>query len=313
MSRLPEEMYAAKPSPRAERLRACYIDATKRPEPNYNIFSDLAITRVMQQTEGEPMPLRRAKAFAAVVEAAPVDIFPDEPFVGWVAGDPVSVQVCVEQRGSRTEIELDHFRFANEEDRKILREEIIPYWKGDGNWKRHWFTRAYQLLPPETRELLYGDPDPGEEKIGILTNSNPPAQPRVTGPGRVKTLGLGIITDLMSRHHIGHSCFGYEKVLKKGFIGIKKDAEERIARLDLADPEDMKKMAFLKGTVIAMEAAAGIGARFAGRAREMAAAETDPDRKKRTPGDRGYLRTRPRPTRPAPSGKPCNRYGLPRS
>ena len=276
MSRLPEDMFETKPSPRVERLREYYINAVKRPEPNYNIFSDLAITRVMKQTEGEPMPLRRAKAFAAVVDAAPVDIFPDEPIVGWVAGDSVSVQVCVEQRGSRTEIELDHFRFVDEKDREILREEIIPYWRGEGEWKRHWFARAYQLLSPETRELLYGDSDPEEKKIGILTNTNPPAQPRVTGPGKVKTLGLGIITDLMSRHHIGHSCFGYEKVLKKGFLGIKKDAEERISRLDLTEPEDLKKKSFLKGVVIAMDAAAGIGARFAERAREMASKEADP-------------------------------------
>ncbi|AFM24839.1 glycyl radical protein [Desulfomonile tiedjei] len=280
MSRSPEDMYATVPSPRVERLRAYYINAAKGSEPNYNIFSDLAIARVMKQTEGEPMALRRAKAFAAVVEAAPVDIFPDEPFVGWVAGDPVSVQISAEQRGSRMEIELDHYRFINDEDRRILQEEIIPYWKGDGNWKRHWFARAYQLLPPETRKALYGDPDPREEKIGILTNSNPPAQPRVDVPGRVKTLGMGIITDLMSRHHIGHSCFGYEKVLKKGFSGIKRDAEERIARLNVAEPEDMKKTAFLKGVIIAMEAAARIGTRFAARARDMAAEESDSARKK---------------------------------
>lgn len=279
MLRKPEEVFSLKPTARVERLRNHYIEITSRPEPIYNVCSDLAITRAMKESEGEPMILRRAKAFAAVVNEVPVDIFPDEPFVGWVGGDPVSVQVCAEQRGSRTEIELDYFEFNSEEDRKILKDEIIPYWKGDGNWRRHWFARAYQLMPPETRYMFYGDPDPTEAKIGILTNSNAPAQPRVKVPGKIKTLGLGLITDLMSRHHIGHSVFGYEKVLKKGFLGIKKDAEDRLARLNISDPEDMRKIPFLKAVIIAMDAAAGIGRRFSARAREMAENEQDPWRK----------------------------------
>lgn len=279
MLRQLEDVYTIQPTPRVEKLRNQYIEAAKRPEPTYSIWADRIITRVMKDTEGEPIHLRRAKAFKAVVEEVPLEIMPNEPFVGWLTVDPLSVQVSVEQRGSRTEIELDYFQFNSEEERRILRDEIIPYWKGDGNWKRHWFAQAYQLMPPETRELFYGDPDPEEAKLGILTNSNPAAQPRVNVPGRVKTLGMGLITDLMSRHHIGHSSFGYEKVLKKGFLGVKRDAEERLARIDLSNPDEMQKVPFLKGVILAMEAAAGIGRRFAAKAREMAAAEADPLRK----------------------------------
>ncbi len=280
MSQISEQNYSVKPSSKVEKLRATYIEAAKRKEPTYNICSDLAIARVMKETEGEPMALRRGKAFAAVIKEVPVDIFPDEPFVGWVGGDSMSVQISAEQRGARTEIELDYFKLNNEEDREILKKEIIPYWKGDGNWKRHWFARAYQMLPEETRHLLYGDPDPEETKIGILTNSNAPAQPQVKVPGRPETLGLGIIIDLMSRHHIGHCSFGYEKVLNKGFLGIKQDAEERLKRINENDPEDMKKKPFLKGVIIAMEAAGSIGKRFAEQAMEMATKEDDPARKK---------------------------------
>ncbi len=262
-----------------EKLRATYIEAAKREEPSYNICSDRAITRVMKETEGEPMALRRGKAFAAVLKEVPVDIFPDEPFVGWVGGDPLSAQISAEQRGARMETELDYFKLSNEEDRQIIRDEIIPYWKGDGNWKRHWFARAYQMLPEETRYLLYGDPDPELAKIGILTNSNAPAQPQIKVPAQPKRLGMGIIIEIMSRHHIGHSSFGYEKVLKKGFLGIRQDAEERLARIDENDPGEMKKKPFLKGVILAMDAAAGIGKRFAEKARKMAEAQKDPVRK----------------------------------
>jgi formate C-acetyltransferase len=78
---------------------------------------------------------------------------------------------------------------------------------------------------------------------------------------------------------IGHNSLGYEKVLKKGFLGIKKDAEERLARLDNTDPDELKKAPFLQGVIIAMKVAAEIGKRFAVRAREMAEIEEDTERK----------------------------------
>jgi len=79
--------------------------------------------------------------------------------------------------------------------------------------------------------------------------------------------------------HYGHNVHNWEKVLKKGFLGIKKDAEERLARLDLTKPDDIKKVPFLEGVVIAMEAAAEIGKKYAARARELAEKEEDATRK----------------------------------
>jgi formate C-acetyltransferase len=68
-------------------------------------------------------------------------------------------------------------------------------------------------------------------------------------------------------------------VLEKGFLGIKKDVEDRLTRLDQDNPEDRKKIPFLKGVIIAMKAAADIGKRFASKAREMAKFEDDTKRK----------------------------------
>jgi formate C-acetyltransferase len=79
--------------------------------------------------------------------------------------------------------------------------------------------------------------------------------------------------------HYGHNIHGHEKVLKKGFLGIKREAEERLARIDLAEPEEAAKVPFLEGVVMAMEAAAEIGERFAARARELAEKEDDAKRK----------------------------------
>lgn len=282
MTDLLDAFITIEPTARMMRLREYYVENTKRTDPVYTIYFDKAIARTMKETEGEPMVLRRAKAFAAAVEAFPVEIFPDEPFVGWIGGSPQAMPVGAEQLGARLEIELDHYKYMSDEDRKIVKEEIIPYWKGEGDWKRHWFYQNYQTLPPETRNLLYGDPDPDLEKINIITRSKPPAMPRVEVkevPGKTDGLGRGFISDGMTRHHIGHSSFGYEKILKKGFLGVKKDAEDRLARLDWNDTEEQRKVPFLKGVIIAMDAAATIGKKFAAGIRTAARKEKEPWRK----------------------------------
>lgn len=76
-----------------------------------------------------------------------------------------------------------------------------------------------------------------------------------------------------------HWTGGYEKVLEKGILGVKEDAEERLARLDRADPEDLKKSLFVESVILALEAAAEVGGRFSARARELAGQEKDGQRK----------------------------------
>jgi formate C-acetyltransferase len=83
----------------------------------------------------------------------------------------------------------------------------------------------------------------------------------------------------MASFHVGHFIPNHEKVLKKGFLGIKKEAEERLARIDKTNAEEVKKIPFLEGVIMAMGAAAEIGKRFAARARELAEEEVGTKRK----------------------------------
>jgi formate C-acetyltransferase len=76
-----------------------------------------------------------------------------------------------------------------------------------------------------------------------------------------------------------HHTVNYEKVLQKGILGIKRDAEERLARLDLTNPEDLRKLPFLENVIMCLEAAAELGGRFAAGARELAEEEEDAGRK----------------------------------
>ena len=82
-----------------------------------------------------------------------------------------------------------------------------------------------------------------------------------------------------SETHYGHNIHNYEKVITKGFLGIKEEAEASLTKLDPAEPEDLRKVTFLNGVIMSMEAAAEIGQRFAALARKMAADEKDAETK----------------------------------
>jgi formate C-acetyltransferase len=79
--------------------------------------------------------------------------------------------------------------------------------------------------------------------------------------------------------HYGHNIHGLEKVVKRGFLGIKKEAEDRLARIDRDDPEESKKVPFLEAVILVMEAVAGLGTRYAAGLRERAGNEADATRK----------------------------------
>ena len=214
---LRDRVITIKPTARVEMLRQRYLDTKDKA-----VIDLLRIrTRVWKETEGQPAVTRHAKAFAAIVREMPVNIYPDELFVGWLFCEPRGSNITWYQTLELID-DLDTLNtrkitpfLISDEDKRELREEIIPYWLS---------------------HLDGGAPRP-------------------------------------------HWTAGYEKVLKKGILGIKQDAEERIARLDLTQPEDFKKQTFLQGVILALEAAAEIGTRFATKARELADSETSNERK----------------------------------
>ena len=230
-----DRVLTIKPTPRVERLRQRYLDTRNKAV----IDISRIVTRVMKETEGEPIVTRRAKAFAATVRGAPVNIYPDELFVGWEFSGPRTDEFPVNP-GPALEEDLDTLStrdwnpfLISDEDTRELKEEILPYWK------------AHQYHAPAPPEL---------KKAGI------------TGT----RFGIGGLN-----HHIVNN----EKVLKKGLLGVKRDAEERLARLDRTEPEDLRKIPFLEGVILALEAASEIGVRYAAKARELAEKEEDVKRK----------------------------------
>ena len=127
---LRDRILTIEPTVRVERLRQRYLDT-----PDRVVIDILRIrTRVMQETEGEPMAIRQAKAFAAIVREMPINIYPDESFVGWLfceprgahlsGGQAVAIQTELDTLSTR---EINPF-LVSDEDKRELREKLIPYW-----------------------------------------------------------------------------------------------------------------------------------------------------------------------------------------
>jgi len=77
----------------------------------------------------------------------------------------------------------------------------------------------------------------------------------------------------------GHMTPDFDTVLKIGLRGIKENASRKMRNLDLADPMRSKKAAFLKASMITLDAACIFAQRYADEALYLAEAESDPDRK----------------------------------
>lgn len=157
-------------TPRVERLR----EALLRGKTGVSIDRARIETRTMKQTEGESMVTRRAKVFAAVAREMPIDISPDELIVGCFSGRPLCWNVSpADGPGAEKMLFTAHPRkgsprlvgvfkenlwnassFSDEQKRE-LKEELIPYWKGEGNYERTMSGRNYQQIR-DTRNVHIG-------------------------------------------------------------------------------------------------------------------------------------------------------------
>lgn len=218
-------------------------------------------TQVMRETEGEPMVMRRAKVFAALVRERPTVILPDELIVGHagvrhLCQDLIPDDIPVLLAGKSISPVQEQVTYAlkdlDPEDQRELKEEIAPYWKGVGDWARTQIGSNMKALPGYLRELLLVDDTVFPPKRSL------------------------IYTPFIKGGHYGHNSANYEKVLKKGLRGIAREAQEKLASL----PAGGKKEAqFLESVLLALMAAAEAGGRFAAQAKKLAALEEDEKRK----------------------------------
>ena len=233
-------------SKRIEEFKRSYIDS----KPSISIKRALAFTASHKQTEGEAVILRRAKAFKAVCESIPATIFDNELIVGAIGEFRKSGIICPEYSWKWVDGEMDAFESRNQDPyciddiaKRTLRKEIFPYWQGK-SLEETFLSR----INPETANILID--------TGIIDN------------------------DSKWRNAVGEVTADYQDVIfKKGFGGIKQEAQAHLDSLDAVTAEALEKVDFYRAAVLVSEGIITLANRYADQATEAARTETDALRK----------------------------------
>ncbi len=232
-------------SERIERLREGHIYSV----PYVSVERCLHLTNSFQKTEGEPKEIRRAKALMEIVENLSIDIDRDELLVGGITTKPRGAHLFPELSVEWLKDELDTLAtrefdplVVSEEDKEIVRKEVIPYWEGKTNEELF-----NSIIPESVKDILEAHHCSCRVRYFTLT------QP---------------------------SMFAPKEFLSLGFKGLKMKADHRIERLNLSKFEDVNKLPLLNSVKIACDAATTFIKRYAALAKELEAREENAGRKK---------------------------------
>lgn len=208
----------------------------------------ILITESYRQTENEPMVIRRAKAFAHILENIPIVIRDLELIVGSTTIAPRGCQTYPEFSYEWLEAEFDTVEtrsadpfYISEKTKQELK-EANAYWKGKTTSEL-----ATSYMEPETLLAM---------EHNIFT------------PGNYFYNG------------VGHVTVKYGEVLAIGFSGIKAKAQAELDKLCLAEGDYQKKSRFLEAVMISCDAAIEYARRYARLALKEAEECTDPVRKR---------------------------------
>jgi formate C-acetyltransferase len=231
---------------RIESSRKNYIDA----KPAISYERARIWTESHKKTEGESIPIRRAKAFKDTCEQIDVNIFQGELIVGAIGEFRKCGILTPEFSWTWVDREMDNFDkrvqdpyVMTDEQRSFVRKNIFPYWKGKS------LEEAFLAqLPKETAKVAVD--------TGIVDN------------------------DSKWRQAVGEITPDYQDVLfKKGFGGIIKEAKENLSNISLTSAENIKKKDFYNSIIITSEGIITLAKRYASKAKEMAESESDAVRK----------------------------------
>lgn len=235
------------PTDRQVRLRENFLKQV----PTITTHRARAITKIAKENPGMPKILLRAKCFKHCCETAPLVIQNDELVVGAPCGAPRAGAFSpdIAWRWMADEIDTISTRsqdpfFISEEDKKIMREELFPYWAGKS---------VDEYCEDQYREA-----------------------------GLWELSGESYVSDC-SYHAVnggGDSNPGYDVILmNKGMLDVQREANEHLANLDYKNPEDIEKIYFYKSLIDTAEGIMIYARRMSEYAAQLAQQEMNPQRK----------------------------------
>jgi formate C-acetyltransferase len=210
----------------------------------------------MQETEGQPLVLRWAKAMKHIAENMTVYVQDDQLLLGRAGCDGRYGILYPELDGDFLDIAVKELpnrptspATITPEDAAVVVDQIAPFWKG-----KTFHEKLNAALPADVHKLTYDDPE------GLMSRF--------------------IVNETASFRSSIQWVHDYEKILRRGFNDIRREAQEKLDALDPLSPKDnCEKKPFLEAVVIVCEAIVHWAGRHAVLAREVAARETDPVRK----------------------------------
>lgn len=205
------------------------------------------LTESYKETEGQPIVMRRAKAFAHILDNIPIIIRDEELVVGSTTIAPRGCQTYPEFSFDWLENEFETVEhrsadpfYISEKTKSDLR-EVHKYWKGKTTSEL-----ATSYMAPETLKAM---------EHNIFT------------PGNYFYNG------------VGHVTVQYEKVLAIGYEGIIAEAKNYLAQCNPGDADYAARSSFLESVIISCEAVIRYAQRYGVLAAEMAQKEMNPARK----------------------------------
>ncbi|MDO4925459.1 MAG: glycyl radical protein [Turicibacter sp.] len=228
---------------RIKKLRKQSVEATPH---IYMERADLMTDAYMEYEGTVSVPEMRALAFKHFMENKKLCINDGELIVGEKGDSPQSSpsfpELCchtLEDMKVMNDRELIFFK-VNEEDFKLQKEKIIPFWE-----KRSIRNKILNAMTDEWKACYES----------------------------------GIFTEFMEQRGPGHTV-GSRKIYEKGFLDYKKDIQDAKSKIDyLNDREAIDKIAQLNAMEICCDAIMTLGERYAKYARELAELEKDSVRK----------------------------------
>jgi len=216
--------------------------------------------KALEQYKHEPTVIQRARIFENYLKEKSIYVQEDELIAGNITGKIRGASYSAEMTRFIDE-ELNHptkdFEIRphdkiiiTPEERKELREVLLPYFKGK--------TLGDYILEKANSEV--------KEKAYTVTSPCP---------------HIPIIADLSIDKDLGHQMANYEKVLHNGLRGIRGEVEWYMAQLDQPYMHYglQEKRDFYRAVLISLDAAMAYANQYADLAREMAVKESNPKRK----------------------------------
>lgn len=229
---------------RIEALRNQYLYT----RVDMDVYNAKYLTEGFKETEGQPWIIQKATGFFHQCRKKNIYILDHELLVGGAGFKPRCGILCADSSCSILDRELDTIStrkfdpfYLTEEGKQVFKEEVSDCWKNKCVLDR------WRALAPEDMETLRDN-------------------------------GM-IYIDRKAVRGYGETTPGWERLLTLGISGIRKEAQDALAKLDDAHAGDLEKIFFLKSEIIVCDGIITLAHRHARLAEELAAKCAAPVRK----------------------------------